>query len=129
MVLHNIMFGGKYYVRNFLLQQCLKSFVQSVPYQANFGSGGFRTGKRLFLSGAPEKKCESFNINLVCENGDIALHFNPRMKEKAVVRNSNKAGEWENEEREIDGSFPFKTDIAFDLVIVNESYSFQVLLR
>jgi hypothetical protein len=114
MALHNVMFGGKYY---------------SVPYESKFGSGDFGTGKRLFLSGTPEKKGERFDINLVCDNGDIALHLNPRMHEKAVVRNSKKNGEWENEEREIDGSFPFKADISFDLVIVNESYSFQIFLN
>ena len=89
--------------------------------------GGFRPGKRLFLSGCPTKDFKAFVVNLVCANKDVALHFNPRVKEKICVRNSQKGGAWENEERE--GKQPFLALVDFDLVVVNEPYSLQVFVN
>lgn len=107
-VLYNIMWGGRFY---------------SVPYESRF-EGGFTTGKSLLISGVPEKKCKIFHVNLITDSGDIALHFNPRFSEEKVVRNSQENGGWGSEEKE--GNFPFKHDVGFDLLIKNESYSFQV---
>jgi hypothetical protein len=109
--LHGVNWGGKYY---------------SVPFETGI-SGGFGTGKRLLMSGVPEKKAETFSINLITDSGDIALHINPRFNKKEVVRNSRKGGEWQNEEKE--SAFPFKHEVVFDLVIVNEAFSFQILLN
>lgn len=109
--LSGVNWGGKYY---------------SVPFETGI-KGGFGTGKRLLLSGVPEKKAERFSINLVTSTGDIAIQVNPRFKQKEVVRNAKKSGEWGNEEKE--STFPFKHENVFDLVIVNESYSFQVFVN
>jgi hypothetical protein len=43
------------------------------------------------------------------------------------VRNSQLGGTWGNEEKE--GKFPLKHDVTFDLVIHNESYSYQVYVN
>lgn len=109
--LFGVNWGGKYY---------------SVPFETQI-QNGFGTGKRLHITATPEKKPDKFCINLVTGSGDIALHVNPRFKEKKVIRNSCKGGEWANEEKE--GDFPFKSEITFDLVIVNENYSFQILVN
>ena len=69
-------------------------------------------------------KARRFNVNLLKKNGDIALHFNPRFDEKAVVRNALQAGDWGNEERE--GKMPLEKGVGFDLVIANEPTQFQV---
>lgn len=67
-----------------------------------------------------------FEINFVAANGNILFHFNPRIDEGVVVRNSEVGSEWQKEERE--GGNPFKKGTAFDLVIVNEPYSIQVFV-
>jgi glutaredoxin len=108
--LHGVNWGGKYY---------------SVPYEAGI-EGGFGPGKKLFVTGVPDKDCKRFSVNLKTKDGQIALHFNPRFDEKAIVRNSQLAGAWGNEERE--GKLPLQKQKAFDLTIHNESYSFQVFI-
>lgn len=109
--LEAVSWGGKYY---------------SVPYESGI-AGGFRPGKRLFVSGVIDKDCERFHINLLTSSGDIALHLNPRFKEKAIIRNTCVKTEWQNEEKE--GEFPFKKDQAFDICIVNEEYSYQIFVN
>ncbi|KAK6038941.1 galactoside-binding lectin [Cooperia oncophora] len=94
-----------------------------VPYESGIASG-FPIDKTLLIFGTVEKKAKRFNINLLRRNGDIALHFNPRFDEKAVIRNALAANEWGNEERE--GKMPFEKGVGFDLAIKNEAYAFQV---
>jgi len=107
--LHAVNWGGKYY---------------PVPYEVGV-EGGLTPGKRLQLSGLPEKKAKRFHVNLVsAKGGDVALHFDVRFDEKCVVRNSQMRGAWQQEERE--GKMPFERDQVFDLTIANESYAFQV---
>uniref|UniRef100_A0A915NNE0 Galectin n=1 Tax=Meloidogyne floridensis TaxID=298350 RepID=A0A915NNE0_9BILA len=111
----HIHWGGKYYVR------------RPVPYESGIVGEGFAPGKTMLIFGTPEKKGKRFHINLLRKNGDIALHFNPRFDEKAIVRNSLIANEWGNEERE--GKLPLEKGIGFDLKIVNEEYAFQIFLN
>jgi hypothetical protein len=109
--LHNVSWGGKYY---------------PVPYQAGI-EGGFTPGKRLFVSGMPEKKVKQFSINLLTTAGEVAFHCNPRFSEKHVVRNSQIGGAWGAEESE--GKFPFEKDTGFDIIVVNEPYAYQVFVN
>lgn len=109
--LNHVHWGGKYY---------------PVPYESGI-SQGLGVDKSLLIFGCPEKKAKRFNINLLKKNGDIALHFNPRFDEKAVVRNALEAGEWGNEERE--GKIPFEKGVCFDLVVKNEPYAFQITVN
>ncbi|VDO94143.1 unnamed protein product [Soboliphyme baturini] len=106
--LNYVSWGGKYY---------------PVPYEASVPNG-FTTGKRLFISGIPEKKAKRFSVNILTATGDIALHFNVRFDEKCVVRNSQFNGAWQNEERE--GKLTIEKDHIFDLMIVNEEHAFQI---
>ncbi|VDM81620.1 unnamed protein product, partial [Strongylus vulgaris] len=82
--LNHVHWGGKYY---------------PVPYESGIAQG-FNVDKTLLIFGTVEKKAKRFNVNLLRRNGDIALHFNPRFDEKAVIRNALAANEWGNEERE-----------------------------
>lgn len=108
----HIHWGGKYY---------------PVPYESGISGDGFAPGKTLLIFGTPEKKGKRFHINLLKKNGDIALHFNPRFDEKAIIRNSLIANEWGNEERE--GKIPLEKGIGFDLKIVNEEYGYQIFIN
>ncbi|CAJ0581801.1 unnamed protein product, partial [Mesorhabditis spiculigera] len=108
-LVNNIHWGGKHY---------------PVPYETGLAGDGIAPGKRLVITGLPEKKAKRFHINLLKQNGDIALHFNPRFDEKAVVRNSLIANEWGNEERE--GKLPFEKSVLFDLDIHNEEFAFTI---
>jgi hypothetical protein len=110
--LHGVNWGGQYY---------------SVPYQAAV-EGGFKPGKKLYVSGVPEEKgVERFSINILDAQENVVFHFNPRFNEKAVVRNAKIGADWGGEERE--GKFPFDKKLAFDVIIVNESYSYQVFVN
>lgn len=107
--LDHVLWGGKYY---------------PVPYEAGI-NGGLKPGKRLYVTGMP--KGDSFHVNLITDSGDIALHFNPRFKEKKVVRNSQVNGEWMNEERE--GDFTFEKKETFDIVVQNTDFAFQTFVN
>jgi len=109
--LHNVSWGGKYY---------------PVPYQAGI-EGGFTPGKRLFVSGVPDKKAKRFEVNLLGNGNDVALHVSVRFDDKHIVRNSFQGGNWQAEEKE--GKFPLEKDVAFDLIIVNEPYAFQIFVN
>ncbi|WKX93074.1 hypothetical protein Q1695_010812 [Nippostrongylus brasiliensis] len=109
--LNHVHWGGKYY---------------PVPYESGIASG-FGIDKTLLIFGTVEKKAKRFNINLLRRNGDIALHFNPRFDDKAVIRNALAANEWGNEERE--GKMPFEKGVGFDLAIKNDQYAFQIFVN
>lgn len=107
----HIHWGGKYY---------------PVPYETGLTGEGLAPGKSLLIFATPEKKGKRFHMNILKKNGDIALHFNPRFDEKAIVRNSLINREWGNEERE--GKLPLEKGIGFDLEIKNEDYGFQIFI-
>ncbi|CAI4229159.1 unnamed protein product [Auanema sp. JU1783] len=104
--LAGVHWGGKFY---------------NLPWTTGFPHNHLRAGQRIYMYGIP--KGDKWNLDLLGQNGDILLHFNPRFKEKAIVRNSHRNGFWDNEERE--GHFPFHKNEGFSLTIVNEPYSIQ----
>ncbi|VDL62382.1 unnamed protein product [Nippostrongylus brasiliensis] len=68
---------------------------------------GFVFGKRLRVVLRPtDKKDKKFHINLK-SGQDIVVHFNPRLKDKALVFNSYFNGSWQHEER-ASVVFPFE---------------------
>jgi hypothetical protein len=108
--LHAVNWGGKYY---------------PVPYQAGI-DGGFKPGKKLYVSGILEEKGKDFSINILDNHGKILFHLAPRFNEKAIVRNSKIGDTWDKEERE--GKFVLEKKKSFDIIIANESYAFQVYI-
>lgn len=52
-------------------------------------------GTSFIISGTVMKSCERFSINLLTATSkqDIALHFNPRLPQNYIVRNSKISGE------------------------------------
>ncbi|WKX99177.1 hypothetical protein Q1695_014227 [Nippostrongylus brasiliensis] len=96
-----------------------------IPWETAFPGGHLNASQRITLYGIP--KGDRWNLDLVGKGGEIPFHFNPRLKDKAIVRNSFKSGVWAKEERE--GPFPFEKEHGFELVIENEPYSIQIFVN
>jgi len=65
------------------------------------------------------------NLRHQQQGGDIAFHFNPRIKERVVVRNSLLSSSWGQEERN-QPSFPFQAGQQFTMIILCEPTEFKV---
>ncbi|KAK9398636.1 16 kDa beta-galactoside-binding lectin-like [Crotalus adamanteus] len=80
-----------------------------------------RPGESLIVKGTILPDCKGFEINLGKDCNNLVLHFNARFDCKgdvnALVCNSRRASEWEEEQRPPD--FPFhhncETEITFSL--------------
>jgi len=94
-----------------------------MPYKGAI-PGKFGPGKKLFITGLPDKDAKKIEIDLYAGR-DIAFHFNPRFSDKVIVSNSKRGGNWESEERS-SGKFPFAKEKQFDIVIVSEGEALQV---
>ncbi|CAJ0941202.1 unnamed protein product, partial [Mesorhabditis belari] len=96
--------------------------VYNLPWETGFANGAsMPAGQRIHLYAIPKG---DWKLDFIARNGDLLFHWNPRFKENAIVRNSNKNGTWGQEERE--GPFPFKKEHGNDITIVNEPYSIQI---
>lgn len=62
----------------------------------------------------------------VMESHDVALHFNPRLKENTIVRNTYQNGQWGDEER--NGGSPLKPGSDFTLEILCEARGYRILI-
>ncbi|XP_055002393.1 galectin-4-like [Sorex araneus] len=79
--------------------------------------GGLKTNRTIIVVGFIPLSAHRFFISfIVGTTGDIALHINVSMDEKAVVRNSFLKGAWGPEERSISYN-PFAPGQYFDLSI------------
>ncbi|KAI4462982.1 galectin [Holotrichia oblita] len=70
-----------------------------------------------------------FSINLLCSqdvNGDIALHFNPRMEQRYVVRNCRIKGHWGDEETCTFANFDFVVGKRFKIDFLVAEREFMV---
>ncbi|KAM4696409.1 galectin-4-like [Rhinophrynus dorsalis] len=87
-----------------------------VPY---FGSiyGGLSPKRTVVVRGFISEGADRFYINFkVSSSNDIALHFNPRLAEDSVVRNSCMGGSWGHEERGLSFN-PFRPGQYFDISV------------
>jgi len=96
-----------------------------LPYEAAFHDGHLKAGEVVLINGIPTG--DRFEIDFIGRDESILFHYNVRLNEKKVIRNSFINGVWGTEERE--GVFPFKKDTAFDLVIQNQPYSVQIFVN
>jgi hypothetical protein len=110
-----------------MLHNPYSSHYQTIDNPANPFSGeipgGLVPGKQILISGVC--KGDQIKINLRTAN-NIALHFNPRISQKCVVRNTQ-VGNWGPEER--DGPQPFKVGQAFEIVILVEASAYQIAVN
>ncbi|XP_064237411.1 galectin-4 [Aotus nancymaae] len=91
-------------------------FNPPVPYFGRL-QGGLTARRTIIIKGSVPPTGKSFTVNFkVGSSGDIALHINPRMGDRTVVRNSLVKGSWGSEERNISHN-PFGPGQFFDLSI------------
>ncbi|CAH0390168.1 unnamed protein product [Bemisia tabaci] len=88
----------------------------------------FPPGSKLIVEGMPlEDDPNRFAIDLECGGSrNIALHLNPRLRERVFVRNSKKNGDWGEEDR--DGPQLFAPGAEFKLQIECQEEGFKILL-
>uniref|UniRef100_A0A8C8BRF6 Galectin n=1 Tax=Otus sunia TaxID=257818 RepID=A0A8C8BRF6_9STRI len=86
-------------------------------------------GCTVVIKGEVNKNAKSFAINLKpSDSSDIALHLNPRVKNKVFVRNSYLHDSWGEEEKETT-SFPFSPGMYFELIIFCDAHGFRVAVN
>ncbi|XP_062996019.1 galectin-4-like [Elgaria multicarinata webbii] len=100
------------------------SYHPQVPYVGNL-PGGLGSKRTIILRGFIPQDAKKFHINFKAGPQDIILHINPRMDERAVVRNSYLNGRWGPEERELTFN-PFQRGQYFDLSIRCGNQRFKV---
>ncbi|VVC96816.1 unnamed protein product [Leptidea sinapis] len=80
-------------------------------------------GSHIVCSGTPHEDLPWFAVNIGCgdpesRRGDIAVHFNVRLPQCYVVRNTRRHEKWGVEETTSYRPFPFKTTELFTIEIV-----------
>ncbi|XP_033340443.1 tectonin beta-propeller repeat-containing peroxin 23 isoform X2 [Megalopta genalis] len=99
---------------------------------------GFGSGSSLKVTVCIHDDADRLSFNLVCytttslkqknmmDTHDVALHFNPRLKENAIIRNTYQSGQWGDEER--NGNSPLKAGSDFMLEIVCDARGYRILI-
>ncbi|XP_075464397.1 galectin-4-like isoform X2 [Ascaphus truei] len=99
-----------------------------VPYYGNI-YGGLSSKRTVVVRGLIPEGAQRFHMNFkVQSSNEIAFHFNPRLTEACVVRNSFLGGSWGPEERDM----PYNAFIPgqyFDLSIRCGNYRFKVYVN
>ncbi|KFP42358.1 Galectin-8, partial [Chlamydotis macqueenii] len=103
-------------------------YFQGVPYVEKLGTA-LHPGCIIAIKGEVNKNPKSFTINLKSSDSkDIALHLNPRVKNKVFVRNSYLYDSWGEEEKEV-ANFPFSPGMYFELIIFCDLHQFKVAVN
>ncbi|KAM6217625.1 galectin-8 [Rhynchocyon petersi] len=86
-------------------------------------------GRTTVIKGEVNADAKGFNVDLIAgKSRDIALHLNPRLNNKAFVRNSFLQESWGEEERNIT-SFPFSPGMYFEMIIYCDVKDFKVAIN
>ena len=59
-----------------------------MPFESQLPHGDFGVGKKLLISGVPEKKAKEFEINFLGGVGEKKFSFKVPLGEKHIVRNA-----------------------------------------
>ncbi|XP_039255941.2 galectin-9-like [Styela clava] len=76
------------------------------------------------IYGKPNDSDGRFTVDF-CQGDKIHFHFNPRLSEGEIVRNT-KDGGWGSEERQLEFPFPFVKDVPFVAKITARKHGFDV---
>ncbi|KAL6266845.1 hypothetical protein P5V15_003674 [Pogonomyrmex californicus] len=111
---------------------------KDLPFESIL-QNGFGYGSTLKITVCVHDDADRLSFNLVCytttfvkqktvtDSHDIALHFNPRLKENIIVRNTYQNGQWGDEER--NGGSPLKAGCDFTLYIVCEECGYRIRIN
>ncbi|NWV06562.1 LEG8 protein, partial [Ptilonorhynchus violaceus] len=103
-------------------------YFQGVPHVEKLDTA-LHPGCTIAIKGEVKKNPKSFAVNLKpSDSKDVALHLNPRMKNKVFVRNSYLHDSWGEEEKEI-ATFPFSPGMYFEMIILCETSQFKVAIN
>ncbi|XP_065585963.1 galectin-8 isoform X2 [Cyrtonyx montezumae] len=99
-----------------------------IPFVGKLDSA-LHPGCTVAIKGEVNKNPKSFTINLKSSDSkDIALHLNPRLKNKVFVRNSYLHDSWGEEEKEV-ADFPFSPGMYFEVIIFCDAHQFKVAVN
>ncbi|XP_011606963.1 galectin-4-like [Takifugu rubripes] len=102
-----------------------KVFNPAIPYSTLI-PGQMSPGRTFTFRGNALNDADSFAINFMeSKSNNIALHINPRVKDKIVVRNTKIGGIWDKEERELIFN-PFGPGLFFDMSVTCDNDKFKV---
>lgn len=100
----------------------------SIPFKAEILKG-LSPGRSITVKGRTHPHAQSLALNLrVGGSRSIALHLNPRLKQRNFVRNSFLSNCWGPEETE-SKDFPFEPDQYFEMIILCEACQFRVAVN
>ncbi|XP_063794662.1 uncharacterized protein LOC134949898 [Pseudophryne corroboree] len=98
-----------------------------VPYFGNI-PGGVSPKRTFVVRGFIPQGGKRFHINFNTSSGDTALHFNVRINENVVVRNSKLGGAWGSEERQTSFN-PFVQGQYFDVSVRSGNGRFKIFVN
>ncbi|KAJ8368706.1 hypothetical protein SKAU_G00087340 [Synaphobranchus kaupii] len=100
----------------------------SIPY-SDMIPGGMIPKRTIIIRGMVPYGANRFAINFrVSSCEDIAFHFNPRVSEEVVVRNSCMGGSWGQEEMDVNFN-PFQEGQYFDISVRCGNQRFKVFVN
>ncbi|KAJ8680209.1 hypothetical protein QAD02_015996 [Eretmocerus hayati] len=111
---------------------------KTLPFESILHNG-FGPGSSLIISVCIHDDADRVSFNLVChtmttnkfkqtvESNDVAFHFNPRLSENLIVRNTYQNNQWGDEERE--GESPIRSGSNLSLTIKCEERGYRVSIN
>ncbi|XP_011494826.1 PREDICTED: tectonin beta-propeller repeat-containing protein [Ceratosolen solmsi marchali] len=126
-----------HYLQN-LYTQDLNVVGTNLPFESVL-QNGFESGSSLNISVCIHDDADRISFNLVChyttinknkqstESNGVAFHFNPRLNENVIIRNTYENNQWGAEERS--GESPLKAGANFSLLINCEDRGYRVFIN
>ncbi|XP_067170570.1 galectin-4-like [Apteryx mantelli] len=101
----------------------------SVPFHAALPKTPSAQPRPITIVGSVPPRANRFHVNLRSTvSGNVVLHVNPRVREAALVRNTQRHGQWGTEERHA-AAMPFAAGQPFQMEIRTLSHGYRVAVN